>query len=69
MSKSDRSTYDFSDIAAGTFDGITPHYRSWNSYLSLLDRPLDTYLDHDLSRHSDYRTYTHDMQVIAEPSA
>jgi hypothetical protein len=64
MSKSDRSTYDFSDIAAGTFDGITPHYRSWNSYLSLLDRPLDTYLDHDLSRHSDYRTYTHDMQVM-----
>lgn len=65
-SKSDRSTYDFSDLAEGLFDGIIPTYRGWGSYLSLLDphSSLLDYLDTDLSRYSEYRTYTQEAQVM-----
>ena len=64
FNKSDRSTYDFSDLGEGYFSGITPEYRGWNSYLSLLPQPIETYKDDDLSRYSEYRTYTHDAQVM-----
>ncbi|MCR5076529.1 MAG: outer membrane beta-barrel protein [Prevotella sp.] len=64
FSKSDRDTYDLSSLPSGTFAGVQPAYRSWGSYLGLLTSPLDGYLDNDLSRYSEYRTYTHDMQVM-----
>lgn len=63
INKSDRSTYDFSNLGEGFFDGVSPAYREWDRYLSLLDNPLDSYLDTDLSRYSEYRTYTHEAQV------
>ncbi|MBQ7421506.1 MAG: TonB-dependent receptor [Prevotella sp.] len=64
FSKSDRSTYDFSNLGEDYFGGVSPAYRSWNSYLSLLPYPLEDYLDTDLSRYSEYRTYTHEAQVM-----
>lgn len=64
LSKSDRSTYDFSNLGEGFFDGVSPAYRAWDSYLSLLDNTLDSYLDTDLSRYSEYHTYTHEAQVM-----
>ena len=64
-SKSDRSTYDFSDVADDLFNGITPSYRGWDNYLSLLpSSSLSDYLDTDLSRYSEYRTFTHEAQVM-----
>lgn len=62
-SKSDRSTYDFSDIGAGFFDGVTPQYRGWGDYLTLLPNKLDAYLDNDLSRYSEYSNYIHEVNL------
>ncbi len=64
FSKSDRSTYDFSNLGEGFFSHLPVNYRGWDSYLSLLPNPLETYLDNDLSRYSEYRTYTHEGQVM-----
>ncbi len=64
FSKSDRATYDFSNLGEDFFGGIRPAYRTWDSYLSLLDHPMDSYLDTDLSRYSEYRTYTHEAQAM-----
>lgn len=63
FSKSDRGTYDLSSLASGFFDGVTPAYRSWNNYLDLLPNPLDSYYDTNLSRYSEYKTYTHEGTV------
>ena len=60
-SKSDRSTYDFSKYG---FDGITPQYGAWGNYLGRLDGELGDYRDDKLSRYSEYRNYTHDIQVM-----
>ncbi len=60
-SKSDRSTYDFSNY---TFDGVSPIYRAWNNYLSRVDGSLEDYRSEDLSRFSEYKNYTHDIQVM-----
>ena len=60
-SKSDRSTYDFSDYS---FDGITPVYRAWDSYLNRFSANLEDYKDSNLSRFSEYKNYTHDMEVM-----
>ena len=60
-SKSDRSTYDFSKYS---FDGINPEYGAWGNYLGLLDGGLGDYRDDKLSRYSEYRNYTHDIQVM-----
>lgn len=64
FSKSDRSTYDFSNLGEGFFYGIPVEYRGWDRFLSLLPNPLETYFDQDLSRYSEYRTYTHEGQVM-----
>lgn len=61
-SRSDRSTYDFSDI--GDYTYITPAYRSWSSYLSTLPGAFDDYLDNNLSRFSEYRNYTHRIDFM-----
>ena len=60
-SKSDRSTYDFSK---SSFDGINPEYGAWGNYLGRLDGELGDYRDDKLSRYSEYRNYTHDIQVM-----
>ncbi len=60
-SKSDRSTYDCSKYS---FDGISPEYGAWGNYLGRLDGELGDYRDDKLSRYSEYRNYTHDIQVM-----
>ncbi len=60
-SKSDRSTYDF---CKNSFDGINPEYGAWGNYLGCLDGGLGDYRDDKLSRYSEYRNYTHDIQVM-----
>ena len=60
-SKSDRSTYDFSKYS---FEGINPKYGAWGNYLGRLDGGLGDYRDDKLSRYSEYRNYTHDIQVM-----
>ena len=60
-SKSDRSTYDFSKYS---FDGISPECGAWGNYLGRLDGELGDYRDDKLSRYSEYRNYTHDIQVM-----
>ena len=61
--KSDRSTYDFSRLGLPFFS-LVPEYRQWDQYLSLLgSTPLDTYLNDDLSRFSEYKNYIHTAEV------
>ncbi len=55
-SKSDRSTYDFSNLGEEFFSGINPAYRSWDNYLDRLANPYTDYLDSNLSRYSEYKT-------------
>ena len=64
LSKSDRSTYDFSSLGGGFFDGVEPAYRSWGSYLALLQQPLGSYFDQSLSRYSEYKTHTQNIQLM-----
>ena len=59
--KSDRQTYGLGDT---DFSGLEPLYRGWDSYLSRLENPLDTYLDPDQSRFSEYKNYTHTAEVM-----
>lgn len=69
-SKSDRSTYDFSDFSSLPADyahllsslGINniPEYRQWEYYV--LDNYAD-YYDQSVSRFSEYRNYTHDIEL------
>ena len=60
-SKSDRSTYRFDDYF---FDGITPVYRTWGSYLDRVGNNWEDTKDDDLSKYSEYKNYTHDIQVM-----
>ena len=62
--KSERSTYDFSNLGESYFDALTPKYRTWDNYLNALGHPLDSYYDQSLSRYAQYKTYTHDMEVM-----
>ncbi len=62
--KSDRSTYDFSLFPTNIFSGVIQEYRGWNNYLSLLNNPLDYYLDDDLSRFSEYKNMIHEGHVM-----
>lgn len=61
--KSDRSTFDFSNLGEDFFDGVTHEYRGWGNYFSKLDNPIESYLDSDLSRFSEYKNYIHEMQA------
>ncbi len=61
--KSDRSTYDFSNLGEGYFDGITHDYRRWDDYLNRLANPYTDYLDRNLSRYSEYKNYTHNFEA------
>lgn len=62
--KSDRSTFDFSNLGENYFDGVPNAYRGWDGYLSRLENPLESYLDKDLSRFSEYKNYIHNIQVM-----
>lgn len=62
--KSDRSTYDFSSLDGNFFNNVINEYRGWNNYLSLLDNPIESYLDSDLSRYSEYKNYIHELQIM-----
>ena len=63
-SKSDRGTYDLSNINANFFD-VDADYRQWDSYLSLLgNASLDNYRDNKLSRYSEYKNYIHTADVM-----
>lgn len=64
FNKSDRATYDFSNLGEAFFSGVTPHYRYWDGYLGLLQNPLDSYYDDDLSRYSEYKNYTHNVELM-----
>ncbi len=61
--KSDRGTYDFSDLLAdGSWMG---GYRSWDSYLHQFGvSKIDSYKDTELSRFSEYQNYIHTAEVM-----
>jgi hypothetical protein len=63
-SKSDRATYDFSNLGEDFFAGIPLTYGGWNEYLNRLQNPLESYKDDNLSRFSEYKNYIHEMQVM-----
>lgn len=62
--KSDRSTYDFSNLGEYFFDGIVPEYRGWGNYLSILKDPINYYIDEELSRYSEYKNYIHELKLM-----
>ena len=62
--KSTRSTYNFSNLGDDFFDGVSPVYRGWDSYLSRLQQPLEDYYDEDLSKYAQYKNYTHNINVM-----
>lgn len=64
FSKSTQTTYDFSNLGEDFFSGLTPSYRGWDSYLTRLSSPYENYVDEDLSRYSEYKNYTHDIEVM-----
>ena len=64
LNKSDGSYYDFSNLGESYFDGVPTEYRGWEPYLSRLERPLEDYLDTYQSRYSEYKNYTHEMQLM-----
>lgn len=39
-------------------------YGGWNSYLSKLANPVESYIDNDLSRYSEYKNYIHDFELM-----
>ena len=64
FNKSDRSTYDFSNLGEDFFSGITPIYRQWGSYLDRLSKPYEEYRDEQLSKYSEYKNYSHNIEVM-----
>lgn len=62
--KSDRGTYDFSELGANFFD-VVPMYRGWDDYLVLLgSSPLGDFRDDNLSRFSEYKNYIHTAELM-----
>lgn len=64
FSKSDRSTYDFSNLGEDYFANVNPVYRGWDSYLNLLEHHYTDYKDDDLSRYSEYKNYQHQVELM-----
>jgi hypothetical protein len=62
--KSDRNTYDFSKLSQNPFSGIEPEYREWDTWLSPVYDQMDSYLDKNLSRYSEYKNYTHNLRLM-----
>ena len=64
FNKSDRQTFDFSNLGEDFFSAVPTVYRGWDNYLNLLSQPYENYLDKALSRYSEYKNYTHDIEVM-----
>ena len=64
FSKSDRATYDFSNLGEDFFSSASHSYRQWDSYLNLLPNAYTSYLDNALSRYSEYKNATHDIDIM-----
>ncbi|MDD7317487.1 MAG: TonB-dependent receptor [Prevotella sp.] len=62
-SKSNRSTFDFSNTDGAIFGDMIPAYRSWGNYFARLEKPLEEYLETDLSRFSEYKNYIHEITL------
>lgn len=62
-SVSDRATYDFGRLDYGSLDGVMNRYGDWASFFELLDDPLESYLDDDLSRYAERNNYTHNIDL------
>lgn len=62
--KSDRSTFDFSNLGEDYFNGLSPIYRSWDGYLGRLSGSIEDYRDDNLSRYSEYKNYIHEIQLM-----
>ena len=65
--KSDRATYELSGLSLPFFN-VSPRYRGWDDYLSLLDTTvpptsLEDTKDINLSRFSEYKNYIHTAEV------
>ena len=63
QNKSDRQTYDFSQLPENPFAGIVPEYREWDPWLSTVYSEMDSYFDKNLSRFSEYKNYTHNLRL------
>ena len=64
QNKSDRQTYDFSHLPTNPFSDIAPSYRDWDPWIGSFDQTaMDTLLDKNLSRFSEYKNYTHNIRV------
>ncbi len=63
QNKSDRKTYDFSNMPQNIFSGIEPEYREWNPWLGSISGVMDKYLNKNLSRYSEYKNYTHNIRL------
>ena len=63
-SKSDRQTYDFSPLGENFFAALSPAYRGWDSYIGRLTHPLANYSDEALSRYSEYKNYTNELELM-----
>ena len=63
QNKSDRQTYDFSHLPTNIFSGIDPEYREWDAWLAPVYDTMDSYLDRNLSRYSEYKNYTHNIRL------
>ena len=64
QNKSDRQTYDFSHLPTNPFSDIAPSYRDWDPWIGSFDQAaLDTLLDKNLSRYSEYKNYTHNIRL------
>ncbi|MCR5130581.1 MAG: outer membrane beta-barrel protein [Prevotella sp.] len=64
FNKSDRQTFDFSNLGEDFFSGLTPTYRQWDDYLTRLSHPYEAYRDSSLSRYSEYKNYTHNIELM-----
>ena len=64
FNKSDRSTYDFSNLGEDFFNGAALAYRGWDSFLNRLQHPYTEFLDQSLSRYSEYRNLTHNIDIM-----
>lgn len=63
QNKSDRQTYDFSQLPENPFAGIVPEYREWDPWLSTVYSQMDSFFDKNLSRFSEYKNYTHNLRL------